>query len=89
MRHVGPGNGNYIIDPNDPSGRIMVRVGDGNGDYLVMNEGIDNDGDGRINEDGIGGLDPPQLPGELEAHEGGHRIRLDAGRRRRIPAVGA
>ena len=56
-QYVGPGNGNYIIDPNDPSGRIMVRVGDGNGDYLVMNEGIDNDGDGRINEDGIGGLD--------------------------------
>jgi hypothetical protein len=54
---VGKGNGDYAIDPNDSSGRLMVRVGAGRGDYTVMNEGIDNDGDGRINEDGIGGLD--------------------------------
>jgi hypothetical protein len=30
---------------------------DGKGDYLMYTEGIDNDGDGKYNEDGIGGLD--------------------------------
>jgi hypothetical protein len=30
----------------------------GQGDYLMLgSEGVDNDGDGRVNEDGIGGLD--------------------------------
>jgi hypothetical protein len=48
---------NYIIDPKDPSGRLMKRVFDGKGEYLMYTEGIDNDGDGRFNEDGIGGLD--------------------------------
>jgi hypothetical protein len=46
-----------IIDPDDPPGRLMKRATDGKGDYIVMTEGIDNDGDGRVNEDGIGGLD--------------------------------
>ena len=31
----------------------------------------------------------PELPRELAARDGGHRTRLHAGRRRRIPAVGA
>lgn len=57
MRWKDSENGNYIIDPDDPSGRIMKRVETGEGDYRVESEGIDNDGDGRINEDGIGGLD--------------------------------
>ena len=35
----------------------MKRVPAGEGIYLSSSEGIDNDGDGRINEDGIGGLD--------------------------------
>jgi hypothetical protein len=35
----------------------MRRVAQGEGNYTVQSEGIDNDGDGRINEDGIGGLD--------------------------------
>ncbi len=48
---------NYIIDPKDPTGRLMKRVFDGQGEYLMFTEGIDNDGDGRFNEDGIGGLD--------------------------------
>lgn len=55
--YVGPGKGNYAKDPIDPSGRLMKNVGDGKGDYLYTAEGIDNDKDGRINEDGIGGLD--------------------------------
>ncbi|MCR4427234.1 MAG: M14 family metallopeptidase [Firmicutes bacterium] len=54
---VGVGKGTHIVDPDDPSGRLMRSVGAGKGDYLVMSEGVDNDGDGRINEDGIGGLD--------------------------------
>ncbi len=49
--------GNAIPDPDDPSGRIMKRVPEGEGTYRLESEGIDNDGDGRINEDGIGGLD--------------------------------
>lgn len=56
-KYVGEGKGNYAIDPNDPSGRLMVNVGAGKGNYTVVAEGYDNDGDGRVNEDGIGGLD--------------------------------
>ncbi|NVK49842.1 MAG: peptidase [Cyclobacteriaceae bacterium] len=48
---------NFIIDPDHPSGKLMKRVFPGKGDYLVYTEGIDNDGDGSYNEDGIGGLD--------------------------------
>lgn len=48
---------NYIIDPDHPSGKLMKRVFPGKGDYLMYSEGIDNDGDGEYNEDGIGGLD--------------------------------
>jgi len=48
---------NFVLDPRDPSGRLMKRVQDGQGDWIVYSEGIDNDGDGKYNEDGIGGLD--------------------------------
>lgn len=48
--------GTHIIDPRDPQGRLMQRVSEG-GTHFVYSEGIDNDGDGRYNEDGIGGLD--------------------------------
>jgi hypothetical protein len=54
---VPMGEGNFILDPRDPKGRLMKFAEDGNGEYNIMPEGIDNDGDGRINEDGIGGLD--------------------------------
>jgi hypothetical protein len=54
---VGAGKGNYIVDGRDPTGRTMRRVAQGEGNYTVQSEGIDNDGDGRVNEDGIGGLD--------------------------------
>lgn len=46
--------GTHRIDPRDP--RLMERVQEG-GDWIVETEGIDNDGDGKVNEDGIGGLD--------------------------------
>ncbi len=48
---------NYIIDPRDPKGRLMQRVLAGKGEWFVYSEGIDNDGDGDYNEDGVGGLD--------------------------------
>ena len=56
-KHVGPGQGSYEVDPDDPSGRLMRRVGNGKGDYVIYSEGVDNDGDGRYNEDGVGGID--------------------------------
>ncbi len=46
-----------ILDDRDPSGRLMRRAPPGEGEWIVVSEGIDNDGDGRFNEDGIGGLD--------------------------------
>lgn len=54
---VEMGKGDAAVDPRDPSGRLMRRVGAGKGDYLLLTEGYDNDQDGRVNEDGIGGLD--------------------------------
>ncbi|MFI3322818.1 MAG: M14 family metallopeptidase [Rikenellaceae bacterium] len=51
-------NGQYIVDPNDS--RKMTRVTPGmKGEYeLIGYEGMDNDGDGKLNEDGVGGYDP-------------------------------
>ena len=54
---VDKGQGSHIIDPRDPQGRLMKRALKDEGDYNVMSEGIDNDSDGRVNEDGVGGLD--------------------------------
>ncbi len=57
---VRPGQeekGNAVLDERDPSGRLMKRVPEGEGDWIVVSEGIDNDGDGEFNEDGVGGLD--------------------------------
>ncbi len=57
MRRKSP-FGQFIEDPTDP--RRMIRVPDGQkGVYeLLGSEGLDSDGDGRINEDGDGGYDP-------------------------------
>jgi hypothetical protein len=49
--------GTMISDTADPTGRIMKSVPEGKGMYVVASEGYDNDSDGKINEDGIGGLD--------------------------------
>jgi hypothetical protein len=56
MRRKNP-EGQYIIDPKDP--RRMIRVEPGEkGEYELLGlEGIDNDGDGLVNEDGPGGYD--------------------------------
>ncbi len=50
-------DGNYLTDTKDP--RRMIRVEQGKkGEYEMLGmEGIDNDGDGMVNEDGIGGYD--------------------------------
>ncbi|MEZ6163731.1 MAG: M14 family metallopeptidase [Phycisphaerales bacterium] len=50
-------NGDFRRNANDP--RIIERVPDGEQGELsrLGSEGIDNDGDGRINEDGPGGYD--------------------------------
>lgn len=57
MRWKDEKKGTLKPDTGDPTGRIMKRVPPGQGIYLSATEGVDNDGDGRINEDGIGGLD--------------------------------
>ncbi len=57
----------YMEDPNGPlklseDGRVFVEVADKNERVtrfrMIGSEGYDNDGDGRINEDDIGGPDP-------------------------------
>jgi hypothetical protein len=57
MRKRDP-NGTHRTDPFDS--RLMVRVKPGEkGEWILLGrEGIDNDGDGRINEDTEGYLDP-------------------------------
>ncbi len=57
MRVRSP-EGQWVVDATDP--RIMRRrtASDTQGPFwIVETEGIDNDGDGRFNEDGVGGLD--------------------------------
>lgn len=60
MRVPDP-EGPWYADPDDP--RVMLRVpSDGSlpqgaRRYRTESEGLDDDGDGRIDEDGIGGLD--------------------------------
>ena len=56
-KQVPMGRGTHRLDIDDP--RIMIPVsGKQQGDWIMLGrEGIDNDGDGRINEDGLGGYD--------------------------------
>ena len=57
MRIKDP-NGRWVTDPDDP--RIMIPTKpEQQGEYTLLgDEGIDNDGDGRVNEDGPGSYDP-------------------------------
>ena len=57
MRRKSP-YGQYVTDPQDA--RRLIRVEPGKqGEYELLGfEGLDNDGDGLINEDGVGGYDP-------------------------------
>lgn len=57
MRYPDP-NGEWVIDPGDD--RILISDEDrelSGPRYSMIREGIDNDDDGQINEDGIGGID--------------------------------
>ncbi len=67
MRIPDP-QGDWYAHPDDQ--RVMIRVSGGRGGaapagavpegarrYRVVPEGVDNDGDGRTNEDGVGGID--------------------------------
>jgi hypothetical protein len=59
MRKKVPlGQGTYRLDPHDP--RLLVPVEPGElGDWVQLgSEGNDNDGDGQVNEDGDGYIDP-------------------------------
>ncbi|MCS6968026.1 MAG: M14 family metallopeptidase [Cytophagales bacterium] len=57
MRRRSP-NGRWKEDPNYP-GRMIPAKADEKGEYEMLGfEGIDNDGDGRVNEDGPGTYDP-------------------------------
>lgn len=56
LMRVRDETGPWRTSPEDP--RLMVRAKeDEKGEWRVYSEGIDNDGDGRFNEDGVGGLD--------------------------------
>lgn len=49
--------GDYRLHPDDP--RVLIRADSTKGErgqYLLLQEGIDNDKDGKLNEDGAGGI---------------------------------
>ncbi len=58
IRKHTPGEGTHRANASDP--RIMEAVAPWEkGDWTLLGqEGLDNDGDGRVNEDGPGGYDP-------------------------------
>lgn len=54
-------DGNFIVDPRDPRRMIQVSVDDevtAQRYEMLGQEGLDNDGDGRVNEDRPGYYDP-------------------------------
>lgn len=57
MRRKDP-NGEWVVDERDD--RLMRHVKPGErGAYTILGpEGVDDDGDGRVNEDPVGGVDP-------------------------------
>ncbi len=58
MRVKDP-EGTWIVDPKDP--RLMRQADPLKGEkgvYALYTEGLDNDGDGKINEDPAGGVEP-------------------------------
>ncbi|NOT75160.1 MAG: peptidase M14 [Cyclobacteriaceae bacterium] len=51
-------NGRFKKDPNDPRRLILAKTDEPGGYEQLGYEGIDKDGDGRVNEDGTGYYDP-------------------------------
>ena len=57
MRKKVERGGTHKLDPDEPRRMIRVKPGE-EGVYVMLGqEGVDNDGDGLTNEDGIGGYD--------------------------------
>jgi hypothetical protein len=58
IRKRVPGEGNYRISRTNPDVLEPVPFGE-TGDWILLGqEGVDNDGDGMVNEDGPGSYDP-------------------------------
>lgn len=60
MRKHVPGEGTHRLHPDDPRRMERVPVDERGlrGDWILLGrEGVDDDGDGRLNEDGLGGYD--------------------------------
>lgn len=57
MRWIDP-SGSLVPDERDPRLMRPRKAGDKGPFYRVNDEGIDNDKDGQINEDWLGGIDP-------------------------------
>lgn len=83
MRKKVPlGEGTHRLHPKDP--RLLVPVEDGElGDWrLLGSEGIDNDGDGRVNEDTVGYVDPNRtwgyfwMPRYVQAGAGDYPLQI-------------
>lgn len=51
-------HGTHVVDERDPRLMRAVRPGERGTHRLLGTEGFDDDGDGEINEDGPGGVDP-------------------------------
>jgi hypothetical protein len=58
MRRKNP-NGRYKIDPDNPKWLIMADPDEAGQYEFLGSEGFDNDGDGRVNEDRVGGYYDP------------------------------
>ncbi|MGB9905825.1 MAG: M14 family metallopeptidase [Candidatus Saccharicenans sp.] len=56
MRQRDP-KGNYKTSPDNPLVMVPCRPGEKGEFILLGSEGLDNDGDGQVNEDGPGGYD--------------------------------
>ncbi len=57
MRRRDP-NGNYVVDARDDRLMRHVKSGERGTHVLIGPEGVDDDGDGQVNEDPRGGVDP-------------------------------
>ncbi|HEX6200179.1 MAG TPA: M14 family metallopeptidase, partial [Thermoanaerobaculia bacterium] len=81
-KKVAPGEGTHRLHPKDP--RILVPTEDGElGDWrLLGSEGVDNDGDGRVNEDTVGYVDPNRtwgyfwMPRYVQAGSGDYPLQI-------------
>lgn len=74
MRYESP-DGNWLIAEDNPMLMRKANVEKGEkGKYKIVTEGLDNDGDGKINEDGAGGVmvnrNFPHMFEEFKIHSG-------------------